>query len=43
MRGGKPLRFDCQVGHTATADVVTKEQENAVDEALRVALRIIEE
>jgi two-component system chemotaxis response regulator CheB len=41
--GGKPLRFRCQVGHSFTADVLAKEQEGAVDEALRVALRIIEE
>lgn len=43
MRDAKPLRFRCQVGHAYTAEVVAKEQENAVDEALRVALRIIEE
>ncbi len=41
--GAKPLRFRCQVGHAMTAEIVAKEQENAVDEALRVALRIIEE
>ncbi|WP_201833801.1 chemotaxis protein CheB [Microvirga zambiensis] len=39
----KPLRFRCQVGHTMTAEVLAKEQESAVDEALRVALRVIEE
>lgn len=43
VRDAKPLRFRCQVGHAYTAEVVAKEQENAVDEALRVALRIIEE
>jgi two-component system chemotaxis response regulator CheB len=43
VRDSKPLRFRCQVGHSMTADVVAKEQENAVDEALRVALRVIEE
>ncbi len=43
MRGGGPLRFRCQVGHAHTADSVAKQQENAVDEALRVALRVIEE
>jgi len=43
VRGAKPLRFRCQVGHAYTADIVAKEQENAVDEALRVALRVIEE
>lgn len=43
VRGGKPLRFRCQVGHAMTVDVLAKEQEGAVDEALRVALRVIEE
>ncbi len=43
IRGSKPLRFRCQVGHAMTADVMAKQQENAVDEALRVALRVIEE
>jgi two-component system chemotaxis response regulator CheB len=38
-----PLRFRRQVGHAHTADVLAKEQESKVDEALRVALRIIEE
>ncbi len=43
IRDGRPLRFRCQVGHAYTADIVAKEQEGRVDEALRVALRIIEE
>ncbi|WP_414473116.1 chemotaxis protein CheB [Microvirga sp. M2] len=43
VREAKPLRFRCQVGHAFTADILAKQQENAVDEALRVALRIIEE
>lgn len=43
VRGAKPLRFRCQVGHAMTADILAQEQENAVDEALRVALRIVEE
>lgn len=43
VRGGKPLRFRCQVGHAHTAETLAKAQENTVDEALRVALRIIEE
>jgi len=38
-----PLRFRCQVGHAYTADVLAVDQESAVDEAVRVALRIIEE
>ncbi|RDI62673.1 chemotaxis protein CheB [Microvirga subterranea] len=43
VRDAKPLRFRCQVGHALTAEVVAKEQENTIDEALRIALRIIEE
>ncbi|HEX2527224.1 MAG TPA: chemotaxis protein CheB [Geminicoccus sp.] len=43
VRNAKPLRYRCQVGHGLTADILAKEQENAVDEALRVALRIVEE
>ncbi|WP_245329048.1 chemotaxis protein CheB, partial [Bradyrhizobium centrolobii] len=39
----RPMRFRCQVGHAYTADALAKEQEGRVDEALRVALRIIEE
>ena len=37
------MRFRCQVGHAFTADTLAREQEGRVDEALRVALRIIEE
>ena len=43
VRDAKPMRFRCQVGHAHTAESVAKQQENAVDEALRVALRVIEE
>jgi len=43
IRMGHPLRFRCQVGHAFTTDTLAKEQEGRVDEALRVALRIIEE
>lgn len=43
IKGPRPLRFRCQVGHAFTADTLAKEQEGRVDEALRVALRIIEE
>jgi len=43
IKGAHPLRFRCQVGHAYTAEVLAKEQEGKVDEALRVALRIIEE
>lgn len=43
VREPGPLRFRCQVGHALTAEALASEQENAVDEALRVALRVIEE
>ncbi len=43
VRAPGPLRFRCQVGHAVTAEVLAQEQEGAVDEAIRVALRIIEE
>jgi two-component system chemotaxis response regulator CheB len=43
VKDARPLRFRCQVGHAFTADALAKEQEGRVDEALRVALRIIEE
>jgi two-component system chemotaxis response regulator CheB len=43
VRDSRPMRFRCQVGHGFTADTLAKEQESRVDEALRVALRIIEE
>jgi two-component system chemotaxis response regulator CheB len=43
LKTSHPLRFRCQVGHAYTADALAREQESRVDEALRVALRIIEE
>lgn len=43
LRAPGPLRFRCQVGHAQTAEVLAYEQESSVDEALRVALRVIEE
>ena len=43
VKMSRPLRFRCQVGHAYTADALAREQEGRVDEALRVALRIIEE
>jgi two-component system chemotaxis response regulator CheB len=43
IKAAHPLRFRCQVGHAYTADALAQEQEGRVDEALRVALRIIEE
>jgi len=43
LKEAHPLRFRCQVGHAFNADVLAQQQESRVDEALRVALRIIEE
>ncbi len=43
IRGSFPLRFRCQVGHAYTAEALEAVQNDGVDEALRVALRIIEE
>ena len=43
VRRSPPLRFRCQVGHGYTADALSNEQESSVDEAMRVALRIVEE
>src|SRR5262249_35820264 len=43
INAGPPLRFRCQVGHAFTAEVLAPEAGGRVDEALRVALRIIEE
>lgn len=43
LRVGPPLRFRCQVGHGFTAESLASEQEGSVDEALRLALRIIRE
>lgn len=39
----RPLRFRCQVGHAYTAEALEGVTEGSVDEALRVALRIVEE
>jgi two-component system chemotaxis response regulator CheB len=38
-----PLRFRCQVGHGYTAEALAHEQEGSVDEAFRIALRVIGE
>ncbi len=43
VRDGRPLRYRCQVGHAYTAQALDAVQKTDVDEALRVALRIIEE
>ncbi len=41
--GDRPLRYRCQVGHAFSAQTLLRKQEGQVDEAMRVALRIIEE
>jgi two-component system chemotaxis response regulator CheB len=38
----KPLRYRCQIGHAFTADELASHNE-AVDEAIRVAMRVMEE
>lgn len=43
IRESHPLRFRCQVGHAMNADVLAQQQEGAVDEAMRVAFRLMGE
>ncbi|MBV6812171.1 chemotaxis protein CheB [Xanthomonas campestris pv. pennamericanum] len=43
VAGGGTWRFRCQVGHAYTADALDAAQESSLDEALRIALRVIEE
>lgn len=43
VREAMPLRFRCQVGHAFTAEALAEESDSTVDEAVRVALRIMEE
>jgi len=43
IEAARPLRFRCQVGHGYTARTLLHEKEGSVDEAVRVALRIVEE
>jgi two-component system chemotaxis response regulator CheB len=43
VRRWPPLRFRCQVGHAYTAEALAARNADSVDEALRTALRIIEE
>ena len=42
IRGEQPLRYRCQIGHAMTAEVLASRQEH-VDQAMRVALRMMEE
>lgn len=43
MNGAVPLGFRCQVGHAYTAQALSLAQSEATEEALQVALRIIQE
>jgi two-component system chemotaxis response regulator CheB len=43
IRRKTPLRFRCQVGHSYTAEVLSGVKEGALDEAIRIALRIMVE
>lgn len=42
MRAAGPLRYRCQIGHAYTADVLASRVDE-VDEAIRIAMRIMEE
>lgn len=42
VRGGVPLRYRCQIGHAYTAETLVAHGD-AVDEAIRVAMRMMEE
>jgi len=42
VRGSRPLRYRCQIGHAQTAEVMAARNDE-VDEAVRIALRIMEE
>ncbi len=42
VRDSRPLRFRCQIGHAYTAEALVT-QSGKVDEAIRVAMRVMEE
>lgn len=42
IRGEQPLRYRCQIGHATTAEILAARRDH-VDEAMRVALRMMEE
>jgi two-component system chemotaxis response regulator CheB len=42
VRGEQPLRYRCQIGHASTAEILDSRAEQ-VDEAMRIALRVMEE
>ncbi|MCA1444289.1 chemotaxis protein CheB [Ensifer sp. IC4062] len=43
IKSWPPLRFRCQIGHAFTSDILDAESEASVDEAMQIALRVIEE
>jgi two-component system chemotaxis response regulator CheB len=43
VKGDGPLRYRCQIGHAVTAEILDHAQAGAVEQALAVALRIVEE
>ncbi|KMO18787.1 glutamate methylesterase [Methylobacterium platani JCM 14648] len=43
LREGRVLRFRCQVGHAYTAEALADAQGDAVENALRIALRVVQE
>lgn len=42
VRGSRPLRFRCQIGHAYSAEAVATHIEE-VDDAIRVVMRVMEE
>ncbi len=43
MRDSKPMRFRCQTGHGFTTEILEANDTERVEEALRIALRLVEE
>lgn len=43
IKDTSPLRFRCQIGHAFSADSLVEAQRDGVDQALRVAMRVMEE
>jgi two-component system chemotaxis response regulator CheB len=43
VRNGAPLRYRCQTGHAFTAETALAAQQTEVDEAVLIALRVMEE
>jgi two-component system chemotaxis response regulator CheB len=43
LKSEGPLRYRCQIGHAYTAEIMEARQESALERAMMVALRIVEE